>query len=252
MGDHWWSWIREKTERTDKVQPARSPCLEQLEPRLLLSVDLVGSEPLEPLHPSLDEPAIYANLDQPKESLQSESSPVLMTFIVSDGQAPEASSDLSTSACLQGQEESILAQPLTATLQPVATETATTESLVGTALANEEQGTGIVDSQESTSLVQEVTACGICVDSQEHVSSEDMSSIGARGPPAAAAGDLLAVTQDAFIFDMAAGFDHIFLRLNTADGGEKLQITDAAGTILAEAPLVSTSSISIYGQADVG
>jgi hypothetical protein len=72
-----WSWLGVKIGARQKVQPGGSRAFESLEPRLLLSADLAGAQPVLSHDVVPADPAIYVDLDHQDTKKPEELSPIL-------------------------------------------------------------------------------------------------------------------------------------------------------------------------------
>jgi Ca2+-binding RTX toxin-like protein len=229
---------------------------------VLLSADSIGLDLLVSLDAPFAGQAVCVDLDRQDHGTDDDSSSLLLTYLVSSN---EADSLLAQDATVPlSEDDSPIEEPLDQIVRPTEADPDEGQvSVVGWLAQTQCTATIAAGSEESTALFDEPSACLIPVERQDEIPSAEGFPIEARGPPAelqtetllvaglsaeSDSGDVLAATQRAFTFDMSAGFHSIFLRLSTADGAEKLQITDGGGILLAEALLVNTSFISIYGQ----
>ncbi|MBN1506080.1 MAG: LEPR-XLL domain-containing protein [Sedimentisphaerales bacterium] len=83
----WWSRVRAKAR--GKTRPGGSPSLEPLEPRVLLSADLLGTEPPAPAVLCLGERAIYVDLDEQDAQIPETDSSAILTYLASPSPSTE-------------------------------------------------------------------------------------------------------------------------------------------------------------------
>jgi len=83
------SWLGEKAGGTPKVRPAARPSVEPLEPRVLLSADLAGVQPVLSYEAIGVDQAVYADLDQQDTKGQEASSPILTLNVSPHEQASQ-------------------------------------------------------------------------------------------------------------------------------------------------------------------
>jgi len=299
-----WSWAGGRQSRGEKAQSERLPGLEPLEPRLLLSADLIGTPPLTTLDTGVNQQAIFVDLQEQNNQPET-SQPAIFTLELApftEAATPEQVGDATGDA-----GSSIQTEPdrvsLGVQMAPVA-DSSSIETELGTNSLPSPSRPGSTEYDIETGLsdsaiLSPTEPAGPRVTDQQidGMSSSETRPIEIRGPPddgscftstlsgnpytlesessgltigldapvraglqAPDLAGLHLIDPDPSNFagqmmylDMGAGSNHIiFLRLDTADDDiETLQITDGAGTVLAEALLADTTSICIHGQEDV-
>ena len=177
-----WKLLRSKKREVRRAPQEVRPSLEQLEPRLLLSADFAGIEPiLAPDAPS-SEHAIYIDLEEGQaDTLKS-----LPTITVDPDQSLQAEEVIAfsqTEAACSGQEESLAgeAQPVEVT-GPLGTDAGMEEAISGSSLG---QMTCVAQAEcpDCATISQEETAGPVVADQQEVIPTSESPSIEIRGPP---------------------------------------------------------------------
>ena len=185
MGIREWLGLKSSEGRAKAVPIAQ---FQQLEPRLLLSADLIATEPL--VHPgtSCGEHAIFVSLDQKKDAGTQESDPsVILTYLASPDEisaAPAQVSDVLGSAAPQA--ESPLTSPLAVSLPSVEADVGAIGTPAATLLGQPESAVAMTAKPEELAVpFQEESACLTPVDRLDNISGAASFPIEARGPPVA-------------------------------------------------------------------
>ena len=184
------------------VRPAGTPSFEPLEPRLLLSVDPIGSQSLVPLETSLAGHAILVDLTRVDEGQQESLSPILTIDLPASNQTREAdatsSDDLPTDANLNESGDLLADETLGADIETNLVD----ENLAGLSEAPLRQaGCHVVTQVEpsgSPALLQNDSTGPAVPDQQDIVSGPEILPVGIRGPPAADFQDLSVVSSDSY------------------------------------------------------
>jgi len=176
-------------------QRAGPPLLEQLEPRLLLSADLLGAHPLTSLGTSLNEQAVLVNLNQKDDEIRQNDSSLVLTCLASVGEADPSQADLSDGSLTAADTKDANpgGQPLEDILQPAQVNEAATGAFAGMPLRQVESAVQVVvESEGSAAPVGNESAGPIVSDRHDSIAGSDGFPIAARGPPAESCNSLSA------------------------------------------------------------
>ncbi|MBN1509649.1 MAG: LEPR-XLL domain-containing protein, partial [Sedimentisphaerales bacterium] len=167
------------------VQAPGPPLLEQLEPRLLLSADLIGTDLLNPLQSSPGEQAIVVDLNQGQEVVQENDCSLVLTYLVSTGEPDSPQADMSDGPSLADTEDAGPGrQPLDDAVRAAKVDDVAALTFVATPLGQVESAVQIAtESYGLTAPIEDEPAGLIVSDQQDGMTGSDGFPIEARGPP---------------------------------------------------------------------
>jgi len=165
------------------VHPQRPPTFEQLEPRLLLSADLTGIEPVLLPETTVSEHAIFVDFDQEQANL-----PESLLTITADSTEPVQPEEVDESQVDLKDGSSDGPEPLGDAARPaelgasLAADVGIQKTVLGASLG---QVACVVqaESPSSGTCSQEESADPVVADQQDVIAASEASSIEIRGPP---------------------------------------------------------------------
>jgi hypothetical protein len=183
--ENWRSCVGARNGAGERVQPVRPPSLEQLEPRLLLSADLIGTEPPALPGTSASAQAILVSLNQDYEGGQKTDCSLILTYLASVDEANPQQTDVGDGTLpINVEDANSSGQSPDDMAPPVEADTGMTSTLVSTPLSQLEFSIQIAARPEdSAASAQDASACPIPVDGRDTISNTASFPIEARGPP---------------------------------------------------------------------